>query len=513
MTREEILQNVNGHSIDVLFEHILSGVVSKEELYSYGLRAAQRPVLEDYIKDESERWQHCSITNDINSYRNYYKRYPQVGFHKVDKGCWENYATAHHSITSYQDYMNLFLGHAGIDDKRGIHYYKAEDEIEKFRIRIEEERKRIIEDMRQHPYKREYKTWDAIENLYKSGIITDEILIEEGIVPEHLIKTIKQPDMAMPQVTLNDLGKIPEGGTEVYFMGIPRSGKSCVLASFVFEASRAGLLDFLRNTNHEGFDHSEDYFYKLIQCIDNAASPESTVTDTVSLMQFNLYQQKKDKQGRLIVDDDKKRPICLVEISGECFNIGAVVSSRIMKNATKWDDLGCSQILKTSNRKLLFFLVDYSREIATPEDLSVEIAPEEQILSRALTTFKKDGTGPVDKDGCNQNCTFSKVDTVAIIVTKSDLMNVLQRDRRTECAQKYLESKYQMFTQQLKRVCKKYNINQANNNIPYLLPFSMGRFIIGNKIIYDNTDARVLLDFIIGNTRLEGVKGLLSSLW
>ena len=505
MNRTEILQNVNVHSIDTLFEHVLSGVVSESELHQYGLSHTKRPELTQRLNDEKDRWSHCITSNDINSYRIYYKKYGQLGFKKVDKGCWENYATTLNTMRSYQDYLQLFSGHNGLEDKRGEYYFTAEDKIEELGRKLEAERQQVIEDMRQRPSRKEYKTWDALENLYQKGLITDELLIEEGIVPEHLIKIIRQPDMIMPQTKLNEYGQIPAGRTDIYFMGIPRSGKSCVLASFVYEASRGGLLDFIRGVNDEGVDHSEDYYYKLIQCIDNASSPQSTNTDTVSLMKFNLYQSTET--------NSKKSPITMVEISGECFNLAAIQRSAAFETLTKWEELGCPKIIKTPNRKLFFFLVDYSRVVADPEDLASEIAPEVQILSRALTTFKTDGTGALDKDGCNQDCTFSKVDTLGIIVTKSDLMNVSARDKRTDCAKDYLEKKYGTFTQQLKRICVKYNINRANHNIPYLLPFSMGRFIISNKVIYDNTDAKIMLEFIKANTRSEGGRGLLPSLF
>lgn len=504
MTRVEILSNVNVHTIDVLFEHVLSGVVTKEEIENHGLNYVKRPELDARLEAEQAHWHHCLTNNNIHSYRNYYKEFGHLGLKKVDKGCWENYVIVNNTIKSYQDYLKLFCGYPGLEDRIGEFRLTAMDKIAELEQSLESRRREIIEDMRQHPYKKEYKTQYALDNLYNDGVITDELLIEEGIVPEHLIKIIRQPDMEMPQTRIEECGKISEGRTDIYFMGIPRSGKSCVLASFVYEASRNGLLDFIRTVNDDGIDRSEDYFYALYECINKASSPQSTNDDTVSLMKFNLYQDEKNKV---------RNPITMVEISGECFNLMATDTSGSFNNLTKWDRMGAKQIIKTSNRKLFFFLVDYSRIVADAADFASEKAPEIEILSRALATFKTDGYGEPDKDGCNKDCTFSKVDTLGIIVTKSDLMNVPSRERRTECARNYLENKYKLFTEQLKRVCLKYNINKVNKNIPYLLPFSLGRFIIGNKVIYDNMDAKILLDFIKANTRQEGSKTLLSSIF
>lgn len=243
---------------------------------------------------------------------------------------------------------------------------------------------------------------------------------------------------------------------------------------------------YIPQRNSNGIDGCRPYYNALIRGISEYKAPRSTGYDTFSFMQLDLGT-KRDRE------------VTVMELSGEAFND---LSDANTTGQEVWQKLGVGRCLRNNNPKTLFFLVDYSCVIGKSKRFSA--AQQEEILDNALVVFSSDGTG--GKHG-EKNCTMSRVQNVAVIVTKSDLMDIelgrpLTTDERMDIAFKHLQDRFSGFMNNLTDMCKKYGINANSKNAykPYVITFSLGQFYLGNSVIFDNTDSKRLADFVVSAT-------------
>ena len=190
----------------------------------------------------------------------------------------------------------------------------------------------------------ELKAWQRF--LRQHLKIDYQWLLDNGILPlarPDLKKAIIKPDFELPQLTIDELGPFPTDRTDVYFLGMPGSGKSCVLSGIINAMDSRGVVHYDPQFNEEGKDNCNKYYNGLIRAINEHKVPMSTGTETISFM-------KLDVGGR----SAKKNRITMVELSGEAFNR---ISERNMTGENVWKELGAGQCLKNNNDKLLFFLV------------------------------------------------------------------------------------------------------------------------------------------------------------
>ena len=101
---------------------------------------------------------------------------------------------------------------------------------------------------------------------------------------------------------------------------------------------------------------------------------------------------------------------------------------------------------------------------------------------------------------------MSRVETVAIILTKSDLMGKATVAERMAEAQRYLTTNFRAFLKDLEMTCKQYGCNKANDYRLYFLTFSLGNFYVGNTFEFNPTDSREIINFIKTVTPSRSVK-------
>ncbi len=316
-------------------------------------------------------------------------------------------------------------------------------------------------------------------------------LVENGLLPADnpkLQESILKDNYPLPQLNACQLGSYPTDRTDIYFLGCPSSGKTCVLAGFLNHMRNAGQLQYEVQYNTDSRDLCREYYDNLIESLSMYKAPQSTSKETVSYLKFNI-------------GSNYDRKINAVELSGEAFNDLALSLS---SGREVWEQLGAGRCLHNNSKKTLFFLLDYSTILGKNSGFSE--VKQAIILENALTVFKSDGEG---KKG-DINCTMSKVQTVAIIVTKSDMMDEekgspLTPEERADIAMDYLNKRFKAFMNDLASTCKKYGINANSKNRyqPFVTTFSLGRFYVGNSVAYDETDSARLADFIMACTDRE----------
>ncbi len=462
---------VNFYSIEELVDMVENGVVTKDEIYACGLSAKKRPELEA----ELTRRQRIIIEDDE---------------------AW-SLACRKHTVDGYDYYLRVY--DKWPPEYRGKYVAEAKAEIEVLRGELDELRQELFQTMLQKPwiFKAELvkkllsgekrpemletyrELTDISSRFLASGQkITYQELIDNRIIPSSVkLENLVAEDANLIQTNINDLGDFPEEKrTDVYFFGVPRGGKSSVLAGILSNMDKRGVSIYQPHWNHEDKDMVRPYYFGLIDSTKRGKFPESTVTDSISFMKIDLEL------------NNRQNLLTFVEIGGEAFRQAYLSGKR---GALAWGALGAGSCLKSKNRKMLIFILDYSLKQGGINSQSTE-ANQMEILRTALDILSSDGTGKNYEDGC----TLSKVDTVAVIVTKSDLMSDSNRERRNEIAIDYIEENFAAFMKSLEKKCERFGINKATKNKPYVMAFSLGKFLIGNTYAYDATDSENIVNFI-----------------
>lgn len=424
---------------------------------------------------------------------------------QADESDWLG-ACSVNTIDGYEYYLAQY-------GNRAMHDFEARMKIKK----LEEEHRQLYEDLFDHMRNnvRHYKAPDMkilfglttpsaamLEEdspkgrFLKAGLrLTYKQLLEQGFLPEGnktLQESVVKEDFILPQLKFNELGDFPVDRTDIYFLGCPSSGKTCALAGFLNYLREKGELEYVPQFNDEGKDLCKSYYDNLIEGLSLYKAPQSTSKETVSFLKINTGA-------------NRDRKITAVELSGEAFE---ELAGSNMNGREVWERMGASQCLQNNSKKTLFFLLDYSTIIGQNDGYSE--VKQALVLDNALNVFSNDGPGP-DR---TLDCTMSKVKTVAIVVTKSDLMDQyegrpLTQKERTDIAYDYLDRRFKNFMNNLAMICKRYGINDYKGfrYKPFVTTFSLGQFYVGNSVVYDENDSRNLAEFILACTDKEP-KGL-----
>lgn len=287
-----------------------------------------------------------------------------------------------------------------------------------------------------------YKLWDSgiIDDFSKTGISRDFIKhMMSGVTPAEL-------DEAS---SLEKITKVPS--TEIYFWGIPSSGKSCAIGAILSAANNGNAAkSMMKDPNCQGYGYMNDLSDLFDLDSEVGTLPERTqaTLGTTYEMGFEL----QDEKGEV-------HPITCIDIAGEVF-------CDIHKLQSKGEDSLKSDVHevlrtlnkilidnRTSNRKIHFFVIEYGAE-----DRKYKGVPQGTYLQSAVAYINQ--TGIFKKD----------TDAVYILVTKVDKANAVGNELR-EKLKSYISTKYLGFYNGLKRICED---NEINRGQVVIQPFTLG---------------------------------------
>ena len=483
--------NVNGYSVDELIKFVYPEPdvqpVTVETITSAGLFGQKRIEFENRIGEierqkaiEEAFWQETCSTNTVDAYKKYQRRFPN--------GQYFNKAAA--KIMMLEDEA---------DELRRELFQAMRERPWEFNKDVVRALLRGVED------REAYEELDDVASRFvcKGFTITADDLKEEGLIPNTWNREdLTRPAYQMPQLTVDDFGNYPSGRTDVFFMGVPRSGKSSVLAGIITKLRLLGAAEYVSyfRNQQDSMDPCLGYYNALIRSIDAKVFPESTGTDTINFLQMDLSLAKK-----------RITPVTFVELSGEAFS---ALADKHCSSQEVWKELGAQKILANDNKKMLFFVLDYSI-ISEASDAVMSSLDQELVLENALRVFSTDGTGKIkeNKGHTNDGCTMSKVDTVAVIVTKSDRMNTQDIAERTQIAEEYIYKSFSGFMDNLYKKCKALGINKKTGFRPYILTFSLGEFHIGETIEYNGDDSKRIAEFIYWGAEPKSSGGIFKDLF
>lgn len=295
-------------------------------------------------------------------------------------------------------------------------------------------------------------------NLLSAGVL--RVLEDRGLLSRidlsqvydrELMRVYSKNESSVGFAYAEPIAELQAPFNEVYFWGIPSSGKTCALGA---------LLSTLNNVFDE--DCAWSAVQPLSQCQGYAylnqlktlfrgqnkyfQLPQSTPSGSIYEMSFEI----NSKDGR------KTWPVSFIDLAGELFramylsDTGGTLSQdledglQVLRNVF-------SNNTKHSNRKVHFFVLEYGGH-----NRFYDGHPQEVYLQAAVNWLERLGVFNMGTDA------------IYLIITKCDK---IEGDDMQRHLKHYLETEYAGFYRALKMICQRYEINGKQLEV---FPFSIG---------------------------------------
>ena len=323
----------------------------------------------------------------------------------------------------------------------------------------------------------------AVANLlWENNVVTDfsRAGIDSDFIAHMMSNITPQKFMApepMTRITKNPC-------TEVYFWGIPSSGKSCALGA-ILSAANSGKIarSMQRDPDCQGYG----YMNRLANLFKTNGSvgtlPAGTAISSTYEMGFNLEDE-----------DGKVHPITCIDLAGELVRCMYKHDAREPLTDEQQNVLQTlTDVLidnRTDNRKIHFFVIEYGAEDRLYENL-----PQSVYLDAAVAYIQRTGIFKKDTDG------------LYLLITKVDKAHAVGEELR-EKLRAYISDNYQGFYNGLCKICKDNEINGGKVEIQ---PFTLGSVCFQNYCKFKDETAATVVRTLIN--RSYGYKtGKLSSI-
>lgn len=302
----------------------------------------------------------------------------------------------------------------------------------------------------------------VIKKLITAGIINEYNLSDIGI-DEVFIRTLAENLNREDYPTPNgDLSKVSNTSTEVYFWGIPASGKTCAIGALLtmaFKSDLPQLKDF-----EEGKCQGKEYMMKLCEMFPYDKNESTEVmplpSGTPVKYTYEMFFNLTDKKGQVY-------PITFIDMAGELV--------RCMYKKNKGEKLLAEEekalqtvtnVLKdnrTGNQKLHFFVLEYKGENRRFGGVS-----QTQYLRGAINYLSNIDDG----DGKRFNVFKDKTDGIYLLVTQVDKAGKSDKELKDHM-KKYMTGpeSYNSVANRLKQICENNHINGGKLAI---IMFSLG---------------------------------------
>ncbi len=311
----------------------------------------------------------------------------------------------------------------------------------------------------------------SVEELKEKGLITDKSWAGMHLERDYL------PDMNYFKGNY-DL-RAPEQGTDVYFFGMPSSGKTTMLMGIAAANGQGYTIDMRTNGG--------PYAAALRQYTQAGIIPGRTKGNFVTVISGEINEE--NRRGKV-----NQRNINLIEMSGEEFalRIAETKEPSLANMGT-----GVTNILRNDNRKAFFIVIDASRPRVKVSYLDHEIEDDgvQRVKTRYISQLDILDKFIVLMSLPENREIMEKVDAIHFIVTKSDAMG--SPEERDEKAAEMIHSQYISVVEQLKNFCRSTRrINRNYDFEPQIFTFSLGKFYLGDVFVFDPTDTLKIVDAI-----------------
>lgn len=530
--KEDILLNVGEYSAEQLVNYIKQGIVTFQELCddTDGEFSAvkRREVKHKLENGDSDEWARVQAERTLEAVERYLFAFPNGQFRSqaralksqlekeeqktVSDDIWanidkNNIQSLRQFVRDYPDSnytpeANNLISALLLDEIMGVDAETLVSQISQFQT-----------DQTLTPAQKDNNIIDVIERFLNDQKITkeeflkkiaeDNNLLNAGIVKRLINKgTLSVEDLlsinidrlfiqkmfngenAQSFATPEKLEKINKQSTEVYFWGIPSSGKSCALGAILSVAASGRIARSMDpDTESQGYG----YMMKLINLFQNGevgTLMEGTSVDSFYEMGFDLV----DSEGKI-------HPITCIDMAGELMR--CMFKANAGDQMSETDEIMLDTMTKvlidnrSTNRKMHVFVIEYGAENRLYEGL-----PQRVYLEGAVSYIKN--TGIFRKD----------TDAIYIMITKADKAKNATRDTFTN----YINEKYLGFYNGLEQICKDNEINKGKVE---KIAFSLGDVCFQNYCRFNSRPAENVVNLILQRSASyrSGKRGMFESIF
>lgn len=313
-----------------------------------------------------------------------------------------------------------------------------------------------------------------LRELHKKHIISIKDFCVHTRIPREIVQEAKEsttfPSFASPEQITKPIERMC---TEVYFWGVPSSGKTCALGGILSVANSGKAGDGMyMDMNCQGYG----YMNRLSTLFSKSgviALPGGTPTDAIYEMGFDLTDS-----------DNRVHPITCIDLAGELFEAlylqaaGDDLSEAQEKALEQLDLILVSQ--KSGNRKIHFFVVEYG-------------AHDKEFKGVSQASLLNAGMGYINE----RNVFDDSTDGVFIIVTKVDK---IKEKNKSEIIDQYLRDNYRGFYMNLKNLVKRCEINGGKGSVEIAL-FSLGKVCLQKYCIFNEKPSCNIVNIILNRSK------------
>jgi hypothetical protein len=320
-----------------------------------------------------------------------------------------------------------------------------------------------------------YRKYDLKKHLENKAITKEDLLKLD--IPQKVIDNLHKDEEELE--ISNSTENIPEGYTEVYFWGLPGSGKTCAISSFCKIASHRGLLGIDADIRNENANSASayDYYSQVRGLYDEdyfGILPNATNKGHSQHIPLKLY------------NNNKSYKVALIDLSGEVFEAFDLK----MRNEDFSRDIPLTNTfnrvinyLNGKNKQIHFFIVDFT------------VSPDKRI---------KSGRRQLDYlvsaiEYLNQyNILKKSGEGVFIVASKSDMLS-RNRDQAKIAAIDKLQRSYTEFYESLRRAKARSGMGDDLN----VIPFTLGDVYFNDYCFLNEDSPLEIMDWIIKHTGAE----------
>lgn len=493
---DNILDNLDQYTAKQLVRYIRQGIITLDELCEEGLAVNIRHEIENLLEvnQEDDDWQHACDLNTQAAYQDYLDNYPE-GDHRsdarhriqvihdtesnkrqVDNDEQEYLKVDKDSIQALENFIQNFPKNKfRFAAKRRINDLKREDGltgVERIqRTILQSDPYEIPSKIEELVISQKIKEEDVIKafkndhNILPADIVKklDGVIdfhnLSEAEIDEAFIQQLENTD-ALTQSELDTdvapLERIPDGFTEIYFWGVPASGKTCAVGSIMSTMTNGqGVKSVMPYTDSQGAKYMmplASSFREDQVCI---LPPRTRVEET-----FEMRYQITD-------DDNKEHGLAFIDLSGELFECMHLSRANGNLSPKQRQALNVLENILVNNRsqnpKIHFFVIEYGSENNRYKGLS-----QNELLLSCLNYLD-------DKSILKENTIGAY-----LIITKAD------KAGNADIGD-YVDEHYSGFYNGLSQRMTKWGINTRKGKSQVKrFPFSIGDVCFQKWCIYDS---------------------------
>lgn len=306
----------------------------------------------------------------------------------------------------------------------------------------------------------------AVKHLIDEHIITIADLSGIGI-GKQFIKAMLTGLQTDSYTYTRSLDRIHKQSTEVYFWGIPSSGKSCALGAILSVAGSGKVAKVMdADTASQGYGYMTYLTSHFPQNGEVGTLLGGTPIDAFYEMGFDLTDES-----------NRTHPITCIDMAGELMRCMYKSNANMPLSDTDLNMLDTmTKVLidnRSTNRKIHFFVIEYGGE-----DRIFDGYHQDVYLNGALSYIKD--TGIFKKE----------TDAIFIMVTKVDKMKRVTRDAITQ----YVKDNYLGFYNGLDKICCD---NEINGKRVEIVAFSLGKVCFQSYCKFDTKPAENVVDIML----------------